>query len=145
MPQKRLTGFQSCAWVFGFVAMLSLLAACQAPNLSLNRSTPAKLVVAPLREPVEPIPPNQIAEVRANDTLYAVATRYQVTPQSVIEENGLQPPYNLQKGQVLKLVPQRTHIVSPSDSIYVISQRYAVSQYQLAKLNNLKPPFELKN
>ncbi|MDA0801147.1 MAG: M23 family metallopeptidase [Proteobacteria bacterium] len=124
--------------------MSSLLAACQAPNLSLNRSTPAKLVVAPLREPVEAIPPNLIVEVRANDTLYAVATRYQVTPQSVIEANGLQPPYNLRKGQALKLVPRRTHIVRPGDSVYVISQRYAVSQYQLAQLNYLKPPFELK-
>ena len=144
MPQKRITGFQSCAWVFKFVAMSSLLAACQAPNLSLNRSTPAKLVVAPLREPVEPIPPSQMVEVRANDTLFALATRYQVTPQSVIEANGLQPPYNLQKGQALKLVPRRTHIVRPGDSVYVISQRYAVSQYQLAQLNYLKPPFELK-
>jgi len=144
MPQKRITGFQACAWVFKFVAMSSLLAACQAPNLSLNRSTPAKLVVAPLREPVEAIPPNQIVEVRANDTLYAVATRYQVTPQSVIEANGLQPPYNLRKGQTLKLVPRRTHVVRPGDSVYVISQRYAVSQYQLAQLNFLKPPFELK-
>ena len=144
MPQKRITGFQACAWVFKFVAMSSLLAACQAPNLSLNRSTPAKLVVAPLREPVEAIPPNQIVEVRANDTLYAVATRYQVTPQSVIEANGLQPPYNLRKGQALKLVPRRTHIVRPGDSVYVISQRYAVSQYQLSQLNYLKPPFELK-
>ena len=144
MPQKRITGFQACAWVFKFVAMSSLLAACQAPNLSLNRSTPAKLVVAPLREPVEAIPPNQIVEVRANDTLYAVATRYQVTPQSVIEANGLQPPYNLRKGQALKLVPRRTHIVRPGDSVYVITQRYAVSQYQLAQLNYLKPPFELK-
>ena len=144
MPQKRITGFQACAWVFKFVAMSSLLAACQAPNLSLNRSTPAKLVVAPLHEPVEAIPPNQIVEVRANDTLYAVATRYQVTPQSVIEANGLQPPYNLRKGQALKLVPRRTHIVRPGDSVYVISQRYAVSQYQLAQLNYLKPPFELK-
>ena len=144
MPQKRKTGFQSYAWVFGFVAMSSLLAACQTPNLSLNRSTPAKLIVAPLREPFEPIPPNQMVEVRANDTLYAVATRYQVTPQSVIEANGLQPPYNLRKGQTLKLVPRRTHVVRPGDSVYVISQRYAVSQYQLAKLNFLKPPFELK-
>ena len=144
MPQKRLTGFQSCAWVFGIVAMSSLLAACQTPNLSLNRSTPAKLIVAPLREPVEPIPPSQMVEVRANDTLYAVATRYQVTPQSVIEANGLQPPYNLRKGQALKLVPRLTHIVRPGDSVYVISQRYAVSQYQLAQLNFLKPPFELK-
>ena len=144
MPQKGKTGFQRCAWASGFVAMSSLLAACQAPNLSLNRSTPAKLVVAPLREPVEAIPPNQIVEVRANDTLYAVATRYQVTPQSVIEANGLQPPYNLRKGQALKLVPRRTHIVRPGDSVYVISQRYAVSQYQLAQLNYLKPPFELK-
>jgi len=144
MPQKRLTGFQSCAWVFGFVTMSSLLAACQTPNLSLNRSTPAKLIVAPLREPVEPIPPSQMVEVRANDTLYAVAARYQVTPKSVIEANGLQPPYNLRKGQALKLVPRRTHIVRPGDSVYVISQRYAVSQYQLAQLNFLKPPFELK-
>ncbi len=144
MPQKRKTGFQSYAWTFGFVAMSSLLAACQTPNLSLNRSTPAKLIVAPLREPVEPIPPSQMVEVRANDTLYAVATRYQVTPQSVIEANGLQPPYNLRKGQTLKLVPRRTHVVRPGDSVYVISQRYAVSQYQLAQLNFLKPPFELK-
>ena len=144
MPQKRKTGFQSYAWVFGFVAMSSLLAACQTPNLSLNRSTPAKLIVAPLREPFEPIPPNQMVEVRANDTLYAVATRYQVTPQSVIEANGLQPPYSLRKGQRLKLVPRRTHIVRPGDSVYIISQRYAVSQYQLAQLNFLKPPFELK-
>ena len=144
MPQKRKTGFQPYAWVFGFVAMSSLLAACQTPNLSLNRSTPAKLIVAPLREPFEPIPPSQMVEVRANDTLYAVATRYQVTPQSVIEANGLQPPYNLRKGQTLKLVPRRTHVVRPGDSVYVISQRYAVSQYQLAQLNFLKPPFELK-
>lgn len=144
MPQKRKTGFQSYAWVFGFVAMSSLLAACQTPNLSLNRSTPAKLIVAPLREPFEPIPPSQMVEVRANDTLYAVATRYQVTPQSVIEANGLQPPYSLRKGQTLKLVPRRTHIVRPGDSVYIISQRYAVSQYQLAQLNFLKPPFELK-
>ena len=145
MPQKRKTGFQSYAWTFGFVAMSSLLAACQTPNLSLNRSTPAKLIIAPLREPVEPIPPSQMVKVRANDTLYAVATRYQVTPQSVIEANGLQPPYNLYKGQALKLVPRRTHVVRPGDSVYVISQRYAVSQYQLAQLNHLKPPFELNN
>jgi murein DD-endopeptidase MepM/ murein hydrolase activator NlpD len=145
MPQKGKTGFQFYARAFGLVAMSSLLAACQTPNLSVNRTTPAELIVAPLREPVEPIPPSQMVEVRANDTLYALATRYQVTPQSVIEANGLKPPYNIHKGQVLKLVPRRTHIVGPGDSVYVISQRYAVGQYQLAQLNNLKPPFELKN
>ena len=145
MPKKGKTGFKFCVWAFRFVAMSSLLTACQTPNLSLNRATPAKLIVAPLREPVEPIPSSQMVEVRANDTLYALATRYQVTPQSVIEANGLQPPYNLRKGQTLKLVPRRTHIVSPGDSVYVISQRYAVGQYQLAQLNNLAPPFELEN
>ncbi len=77
MPQKRLTGFQFCTWAFGFVAVSSLLAACQTPNLSFNRTTPAKLIIAPLREPVEPIPPSQMVEVRAKDTLYALATRYQ--------------------------------------------------------------------
>ena len=144
MPRKRKTDFQSCAWALGLIAIFNLFAACQAPNLSLKNKTPSELIVAPLREPVKPIPPNQIVEVRAGDTLYSLATRYQVTPQSLVEVNGLQPPYNLRKGQALKLIPRRSHIVRPGDSVYVISQRYAVSQYQLAQLNNLAPPFELK-
>ena len=121
-----------------------LLTACQTPNLSLNRTSPAELIVAPLRQPLEPVPVGGMVEVRENDTLFGVSTRYNVTPQSIIETNGLSPPYVLQRGKVLKITPRRSHIVRHGDSVYVISQRYAVSQYQLAHLNGLSPPFELE-
>ncbi len=120
-----------------------LLASCQTPNLTLNRTSPAEVLVAPLRQIAEPVPVSGIVEVRENDTLFGVATRYNVTPQSIIETNGLSPPYMLDRGKALKIVPHRSHIVRHGDSVYVISQRYAVSQYQLAQLNGLSPPFEL--
>ena len=123
---------------------LMLLSACQTPNLTLNRTSPAEVLVAPLRQPVQPVPVGGMVEVDENDTLFDVATRYNVTPQSIIETNDLSPPYVLRRGKVLKIIPQRTHIVRHGDSVYVISQRYAVSQYQLAQLNGLSPPFELE-
>ena len=126
------------------IATALLLAACQAPNLTLDRASPAELLVAPLRQPVEPVPASGIIKVREGDTLYEIATRFKVTPQSIIEENELASPYRLSQGQVLKIIPPRTHTVRHGDSVYVVSQRYAVSQYQLAKLNNLSPPFKLE-
>ncbi len=127
-----------------FIGSLLLLTACQTPNLTLNRTSPTELLVAPLRQPMEPVPVGGMVKVRENDTLFGVATRYNVTPQSIIETNGLSPPYVLHRGERLKIIPHRTHVVRHGDSVYVISQRYAVSQYQLAQLNGLSPPFELE-
>ena len=126
------------------IGVMLFLAACKTPNLTLNRKSPAELVVAPLRQPLEPVPVGGMVKARKNDTLFGIATRYNVTPQSIIETNGLLPPYILDRGKVLKIIPHRSHIVRHGDSVYVISQRYAVSQYQLAQLNGLSPPFELQ-
>ena len=61
-----------------------LLAGC-GPNLSLTRATPAPVTIAPLRQAVEAVPASGRVQVRAGDSLYDISTRYQVTPQSVIE------------------------------------------------------------
>jgi murein DD-endopeptidase MepM/ murein hydrolase activator NlpD len=119
-----------------------LLAGC-GPNLSLTRATPAPVMVAPLRQAVEAVPASGRVQVRAGDSLYDISTRYQVTPQSVIQENNLLAPYNLRVGQSLKITPPRLHVVRFGDSVNLISQRYAVSTFQLAQLNNLQAPFEL--
>ena len=126
------------------IGVVLFLTACKTPNLTLNRTSPAELVVAPLRQPLEPVPVGGMVKVRKNDTLFGIATRYNVTPQSIVETNSLLPPYELNPGKVLKIIPSRSHIVRHGDSVYVISQRYAVSQYQLAHLNGLSPPFELE-
>ena len=144
MTQGRKTHVPQCSSLAALIGAALVLTACKIPNLTLNHTTPTNLLVAPLRHPIEFVPASGNVEVRKDDNLFGIATRYQVTPQSIIETNQLEPPFTLRKGQTLKIVPQRTHTVRPGDSIHVISQRYAVSQYQIAQLNNLLPPFELE-
>ena len=119
------------------------LAGCKAPNLSLTRDTQAPVLVAPLRQPREVIPPDGRVTVRDGDNLYAIAARYGVPPTSIIRDNQIGPPYAVVVGQVLRLTPSRVHVVGPEDTIYSLSQRYAVSQYQLAEANGLEAPFAL--
>ncbi len=143
--QQALTYFiVSKVASFTLIAAAIALSSCQTPNFTLNRTSPAELVVAPLRQPTEAVPVGGMVEVRKNDTLFDVATRYNVTPQAIIETNELEPPFTLHQGKVLKIIPRRTHTVRHGDSVYAISQRYAVSQYQLAQLNGLSPPFEIE-
>ncbi|MDB2513102.1 M23 family metallopeptidase [Alphaproteobacteria bacterium] len=137
--KSSLSGIMLGSALLGSVV---LLAGC-GPNLSLTRATPAPVTVAPLRQVVEAVPASGRVQVRAGDSLYDIATRYQVTPQSVIQENNLLAPYNLRVGQSLKITPPRVHVVRFGDSVNLISQRYAVSPFQLAQLNNLQAPFEL--
>ena len=132
-------------WIY-LIGVLSngamLLTGCN-PNLSLTRSEPAPVSVAPLRQALEAVPASGVINVRVGDKLYDIAARYRVTPQSIIIENNLEAPFTLRTGQSLKITPPRTHIVRFGDTVNSISQRYAVSPYQVAQLNNLEIPFEL--
>ncbi len=114
-------------------------------NLSLKRETPAPVLKAPLREVRSLIPASGQIIVQASDTVYRLAARYRVTPQSIIEENNLASPYELREGQKIRLTAPRTHIVNAGDTLYSLSQRYAISQFQLVELNNLSEPYELKD
>ena len=129
--------------VIGVLTSSALLLTGCGSNLSLTRATPAPVTVAPLRQATEAVPANGVINVQSGDSLYDLAARYQVTPQSIIQENNLVAPFTLRTGQSLKIIPPRTHIVRFGDSVNLISQRYAVSPYQLAQLNNLNAPFEL--
>ena len=136
-----------------FSMMIIALSACQTPDLkvpdislpklSLTRETPAPVETGSQRIARQTIPVNRMITVMAGDSIFSLAARYQVTPQSLIADNGLSAPYNLTDGQKLKITPPREHIVGPADSLFSISQRYAVSQYHLAELNELQEPYEL--
>jgi len=129
------------------------LSACQAndfklpeievPKLSLTRETPAPVELGSQRIQRTPIPASRKIPVQSGDTIYDLATRYQVTPQSLIRDNGLEAPYIITQGQTLSITPRREHIVSVTDSLFSISQRYAVSQFHVAELNELSEPYQL--
>lgn len=134
----------------GFLLLCSILAGCQAPslvgvkkNLTLISDVPAQVENAPLREARQTIPLSGTVVVQAGDNLYIVASRYQVTPQSIIRDNDLVAPYNLYSGQILRVKPSKTHVVTIADSLFSLSQRYAVSQFELARLNQLSEPYTL--
>ena len=130
--------------VLAMVAATLPLSGCKKPSFSMTRDTPAPVLVAPLRQVREAIPPDGRVTVREGDNIYAVAARYGVPPTSILRDNQIAPPYTVAVGQTLVLTPPRTHTVGPEDSVYLLSQRYAVSQYQLAEANGLKAPFELR-
>ena len=136
-----------------FGLMLGALSACQTPDLSVpDISLPKLSLTRETLAPVEKgsqriaranIPVDRMIAVLNGDSIYSLAARYQVTPQSLIADNALSAPYSLTGGQKLKITPPREHIVGPVDSLFSISQRYAVSQYHLAELNELQEPYEL--
>ena len=82
---SKTTTASGSFWIY-LIYVLSngavLLTACS-PNLSLTRSEPAPVSVAPLRQAVEAVPANGLINVRVGDKLYDLAARYRVTPQSI--------------------------------------------------------------
>lgn len=107
--------------------------------------------------------------VRPGDTVYAIARRTGVSPQGIIAQNRLAPPYSLKIGQVLYVngapakidnrqaayqpsartisasAPSRVadHIVRQGDTLYSISRASGLSVSAIAQANNLYPPYQL--
>ena len=99
-------------------------------------------------------------EVQRGDTVYAVARRFNVSPQSIISANNLYAPYELSVGQALKLpkgatvaaveTPTRRVVardtlyrVRHGDTLYSISRASRVPVETIAKANRLRAPYTL--
>ncbi len=86
-----------------------------------------------------------IHTVAPGQTIYTLAGRYGVSPQSIIEANALQAPDRLVPGQDL-VIPRRggAHIVSPGESLYTIARQYGVTVAQLLQENpSLQAPYTI--
>ena len=97
------------------------------------------------------------------DTLYRISRRYGYPLSKIAAWNKLSPPYNLSKGQTLRVYPpsgilstvpykplltQQTalsnyHTVQRGDTVYSLSKRYGYSVAQIARWNRLAPPYNL--
>src|SRR5216683_2643870 len=79
--------------------------------------------------------------VRAGETLYAISRRYGVPVRSLIEANGLAPPYALAAGRRLAVPQVRLHAVQPGETLYSVSRLYGIDTTTLARSNALPPPY----
>src|SRR5579883_143645 len=81
--------------------------------------------------------------VERGDTLYGIARRYDVPLRSLIDANGLTPPYKLAAGRVLTLPQLRQHVVQPGENIEGVARLHGVDASTLARTNGLSPPYTL--
>ena len=82
--------------------------------------------------------------VQRGETLYSISRRYGVPLRSLIVENSLDPPYELQVGQVLRLPKARVHTVRAGETVYGISRQYNVAMNELVRVNGIQSPFTIK-
>ena len=111
------------------------------------------LAVAGCSEPwitgkVVPIPASFLAEkgtivVRKGDTVHGIARRYGAGIRSLIDANGLSPPYLLRIGQKLKLPVRRTYRVKKGDTVYGISRRFGIDMRDLVRWNGIHRPYTI--
>lgn len=77
-----------------------------------------------------------IYTVQPGDNLYAIARKYGVTMQEIIDQNQLENADKLVVGQSIVIPTQSLrHTVQPGESLYSISRRYGVTVAQLMEAN----------
>ncbi len=117
-----------------------------APDWAESEGTP--LSAFALRpEDVQPFDPARLPRshrVGANESLYEIATRYQVPLRALIEQNNLEPPYALAPGRELNLPPPRFHTIARGESFDDVALRYNVDRRSLALLNRMRPPYSVR-
>jgi len=79
------------------------------------------------------------------DTLWNIAKRYRLPLRSIIDLNGLTPPYRLANGQRLKMPAPVDYKVRYGDNLQAVANLFDVSLYQLVRTNNLTMPYKIRS
>jgi murein DD-endopeptidase MepM/ murein hydrolase activator NlpD len=76
-------------------------------------------------------------QVQPFESVYDVAERAHTGVRDLIDANGLQPPYALAAGQVLRAPRPQTYIVVTGDTLFGVGRRFNLDPRALANQNNL--------
>ncbi|WNS76372.1 LysM peptidoglycan-binding domain-containing protein [Bacillus sp. DTU_2020_1000418_1_SI_GHA_SEK_038] len=96
----------------------------------------------------EPVPPSEqtIHTVQSGDTLWKIAQKYNVTAQSIIETNKLDPNQYLSIGQKLVIPmaspapqPSTAYKVQSGDTLWKIAQKFGTTIDAIVAANKLDP------
>ncbi|ABS64640.1 peptidase M23B [Parvibaculum lavamentivorans DS-1] len=94
--------------------------------------------------PIERVSPGGTYVVKRGDTVYSIARAHDVPLRSIIDTNGLRPPYDIRVGQKLSIPAGRFHVVQRGETVYSISRLYNVDTTSLTSLNRIQPPYTIK-
>ena len=94
--------------------------------------------------PIQTVAPGGTYVVRRGDTVYSIARAHDVPLRSVIDANGLRPPYEIEVGQKIAIPAGRFHVVQRGETVYSISRQYNVDMASLTSLNRIPAPYTIK-
>lgn len=78
----------------------------------------------------------EIYVVQPNDTIYTIASKFNVPARKIISDNELDLPLQLVPGQTIVIVyPKETYITKEGDTIKSIAREHKISQMQLLRNN----------
>lgn len=95
-------------------------------------------------QPYDPANPPRTHRMAANETLFDVATAYQIPLRALIDQNRLEPPYAIAPGREIQLPPPRLHRVARGESFEDIARRYNVDLRSLGLLNRMRAPYAVR-
>ncbi len=84
-------------------------------------------------------------KVMAGDTLYGIASYYNIPSNDLIAANNLKEPYHLIAGSKLKVPQTGYHRVRSGETLFTISKNYNIKLAHLAKMNNLSEPYNIRS
>jgi spore germination protein len=74
--------------------------------------------------------------VKQGDSVFSIAYKFGVSPERIIVDNGLQPPYNLCNNQALLiLIPYITHTVQEGETLSAIANKYSMTLKEIFQKN----------
>ncbi len=80
--------------------------------------------------------PREVA-VRPGESIFEVAERVRTPIRAIIDLNGLQPPYDVTPGQVLRIPPPVVYTVKSGDTLLSVARRFSIDPRSLANLNDI--------
>ena len=84
-----------------------------------------------------------IVAAEPGESLDALAARFDLPPEAIIQANHLRPPYRLEPHQELVIPPPATYRVHAGDTVEEISTLLGVDDAALAQANGLNKPYHM--
>lgn len=128
----------------GALVLVLLLGACSGGERPWWEQGPRSGTPYPVSRPIDTVAAGGSYVVRRGDTVYSIARAHDVPLRSVIDTNGLRPPYEIRVGQKIAIPAGRFHVVQRGETVYGISRQYDVDTTSLTNLNRIPPPYTIK-
>jgi murein DD-endopeptidase MepM/ murein hydrolase activator NlpD len=122
--------------------MLALAGAARAFAQSSSDSPLSKYALQPAKN--DPANPPRTYVVAQGETLFGVASKFQIPLRALIDANRLDAPFLLKEGQVLRLPRPRIHLVAAGETLPDLARQFGIDARSLALLNRLRAPYAVK-